>query len=375
MWFLTLIVRNLQRRPLRSLLTLTAIAVAAGTVVTLVGISSGFEQSFLALYKRLGIDLVVNRAGGVQLLNTHVREDLGNKLKEISGVKEVIPSLADYTTLPDFRDYPVVVQGWEAGSSPITSLHRIKGDVLTPGRKEIMIGKILAANLNKDIGGTINLYENNPYTVVGIFQSNNVLENGMVVIDLHELQGLTDRKDKVNGFGIKVTEPRNQLLIDQVAGRIEALGGGLKATASTDLTSMMNELQLAKAMAWLTSSVALLIGGFSMMNTMLMAVQERTREIGILRALGWKRRRVLGMILLEAVVLSIAGACVGSVGALVLTKVLTRLPPVNGMIEGDVSPELVVLTFVIAVGMGLVCGAMPAWRASRLLPTVALRHE
>jgi putative ABC transport system permease protein len=214
-----------------------------------------------------------------------------------------------------------------------------------------------------------------PYKVVGIFESTNILENGSVVIDLHELQDLMDRKGKVNGFGIKVTEPGNQLLIDQVAGRIEALGDGLKATASADLPSTMKELQLAKAMAWLTSSVALLIGGFSMMNTMLMAVQERTREIGILRALGWKRRRVLTMILLEAVVLSIAGACVGSVGALGLTKVLTRLPPVNGVIEGEVSPELVVLTFLIAVGMGLVCGALPAWRASRLLPTVALRHE
>ena len=128
-------------------------------------------------------------------------------------------------------------------------------------------------------------------------------------------------------------------------------------------------------MAWLTSAVALLIGGFGMMNTMIMAVHERTKEIGILRAIGWGRGRIVRMILLESLVIGVVGAIVGGIGASILVRLLTRVPTVSGLIDGRIEPRFFVYGLLLALAVGLIGGLLPAYRASRLLPTVALRYE
>jgi putative ABC transport system permease protein len=111
------------------------------------------------------------------------------------------------------------------------------------------------------------------------------------------------------------------------------------------------------------------------MNTMVMSVHERTREIGILRAVGWRKWRVIKMILLESVMLSIFGALAGIIGAVALIKVLAQLPTVNSFVEGTVSPVLMVYGLLLAISVGLIGGAIPALRAARMLPTAALRYE
>ena len=128
-------------------------------------------------------------------------------------------------------------------------------------------------------------------------------------------------------------------------------------------------------MAWLTSAVALLMGFFGIMNTMIMSVHERTREIGILRAIGWRRHRVMRMILLESMLLSICGAVVGSAGAFILVRLLTRVPAVSGLISGRIHPVFVLYGLSIALVVGFIGGLLPAYRASKMLPTVALRYE
>jgi putative ABC transport system permease protein len=183
------------------------------------------------------------------------------------------------------------------------------------------------------------------------------------------------RPGQVTGISVILTEPGSAALREEVRRRIEALAPGLKAYSVRELADSVTEIQLAKGMAWLTSTIALLIGSFGMMNTMLMSVHERTREIGILRAVGWRVERVIRMVLLEAVLLSMIGAFCGCVAAVVLLKVLTRVPAVSGFIDGHIDPLLLGYGFLIAIGVGLLGGIIPARRATRMMPTEALRHE
>ena len=102
---------------------------------------------------------------------------------------------------------------------------------------------------------------------------------------------------------------------------------------------------------------------------------ERTGEIGVLRALGWPKRRIVRMILIESELLSLVGAAVGSIAAVAVVATLGRMPITSGLIDGRLSPQVVALGFAVSIGVGLIGGCYSAYLAARLLPATALRHE
>ena len=132
---------------------------------------------------------------------------------------------------------------------------------------------------------------------------------------------------------------------------------------------------LAHAVAWGTSSIALLMGILGIANTMAMSVFERTREIGILRALGWKSWRVLLLIQTEATVLGLAGGIIGIGFGWGALRLLAALPQTASIVSASFPPLLVAEALGIAVLAGLVAGAIPAWRGAHLSPVEALRHD
>ena len=377
MWFVTFVYKNLARRPLRSFLTVVAIAIAIGAFLTLVGISTGFERSFAQIYESSGIDIIVVRTGGRQRLNSSLDERLGDKIMRLPGVKEVIGGLADMVSFGENGEFTALIQGWEPESAAFNHLRMVSGRNLTHNdQRGVLLGNILASNIDKKVGDSLELIEKEPFTVIGIYGTSNVFENGAMVVPLKELQRIMDRKGMVTGFSL-IMDPdkKDPADIADTRTRIERIAPGLHAMSTRDHVNSLTEIQLAKGMAWLTSAIALLIGTFGMMNTMVMSIHERTKEIGTLRAVGWRKGRVIRMILLEAFLLSVIGAVAGTVGSLVLLRILTRVPVVNGLIDGRLDPLLILEGLLIAVAVGVVGGALPARRAARLLPIVALRHE
>jgi putative ABC transport system permease protein len=108
---------------------------------------------------------------------------------------------------------------------------------------------------------------------------------------------------------------------------------------------------------------------------MLMSVLERTQEIGVLRAIGWPKLRIVRMIVGESFVLSLAGAGLGMLVAVTLTAALSRLPAAGGLIRGDTSLGVLAAGLGVAAGMGLVGSLYPALRGASLRPTEALHYE
>jgi putative ABC transport system permease protein len=375
MWFSTIVVKNSIRRPLRSVLTIVAIATAIGAVVALVGIASGFERTFAELYKGAGIDLVVVRAGVKHRLNSTLDQAMGEKIRQLPSVRDVIPGLADVISFEDAGLYGVLVQGWVPESKIFEHISVLSGRSLRLGdAKAVMLGSILAKNLGKAVGDELKLFEDQ-FQIVGIYKSTTVFEEGACTIALAELQRLMDRPNQVTGFSVIVDHPVDPKKLDQTRHAIEGLDAGVTALTTDEHVKSVTEIQLAKAMAWLTSAVALFIGSFGVMNTMIMSVHERTREIGVLRAIGWRKRSVVRLILMESVLLSLIGALVGSLGAVLLVHLLTRLPTVSGLIDGRIEPMFIGYGFAIALLVGLLGGLLPAYRASRMLPSSALRYE
>lgn len=375
MWFLTLIAKNLLRRRGRSLLTMLGISMAVTAVVALVGISNGFEQSYLDLYSQRGIDLVVQRSGRRQQLSSGLDERLGEKIRKLPGVHEVIGGLVDVISLEEADQMMVIVNGWPADSPLFDRMKYLSGRSLKlSDRDGVMLGKVLAKNLDKKVGDSIKLYGRS-YKIVGIYESYNVYENGAVAMLLDVLQKETDRENEVIGFTVEADPGAPREAIDELKSRIEKLDPRLSVLSTSDFVNSIAQIRAARAMAWLTSTLALVMGAIGVLNTMAMSVFERTQEFGVLRALGWSRERILTMILCEAVLLAVFGALLGSAAGLAIPMLLAQVRQAAGLIEGRVSPAVVAQGAAIAVSMGLLGAIYPAWLAARLHPVEALRHR
>jgi putative ABC transport system permease protein len=196
-----------------------------------------------------------------------------------------------------------------------------------------------------------------------------------MVISLPNLQRLMDRPGQVTGFAVSVAEPDNAALIERVAKDIEAVSPGLTAMSIKDHVAGISQLRAVQGMAWLTALIGLIVGTIGVLNTMFMSVMERTREIGILRAIGWRRGRIVRMILSESLLVSLIGAAVGTIGAVLLTRFVSSLPVASGAIEGIIPWRVIAEGWVLALLVGFVGAAYPAYRSARLLPTSALRHD
>ena len=382
MYFATFILRNVLRRPVRSALTAVGVTLAVGAVVSLLGIARDFERSFAELFEVRGVDLVVVRAGRTDRMSSNLDETIGPRIAGIAGVASVTPGLAEVVSFPEANLIGVPIQGWPLESPQFDDLSIQSGRPLREDdRHGVLLGLVLARNLELTAGDTIEI-EMEPFRVVGVFESFNVLENGSAVMPLGRLQTLMDRTGQVSGFHVMLEAAAEQeALRDRVRTAIAALtdeqGRPLKLEAlpTREYVDSVVQIRVARGMAWLTSSIALLIGTVGMLNTMIMSVFERTGEIGILRAIGWRRSRILAMILGESLLLCTAGAVAGAVGAVLLTRWLASFPAAAGFMVGTISPTVILQGFVIALLVGVLGGAYPAFRGAGLSPTEALRHE
>jgi putative ABC transport system permease protein len=123
------------------------------------------------------------------------------------------------------------------------------------------------------------------------------------------------------------------------------------------------------------SLMAVLVGGLGVLNTMLMAVFERTREIGVLRALGWRRRGVLGMILREAVLLGLLGGALGIAIAYGLIELMQMSATFGSWVDPVWAWAVFARAILLSLLLGVIGGLYPAYRATRLQPVDALRYE
>ncbi len=365
--------KNLWRRRLRTFLTLVGITMGIGAFVALVGFSRAFEHEWLRMYTSSGIDIAVVQSN---LLSSSIDESLGVKISAVPDVAQVAPMIFNLMDLTP--EVNALVYGWRASSFEFDSLTLLSGRRFHDGAPEILMGDLLASNLQKKSGDMISVL-GTKFTVVGIYRGGSALEAGAVIMPLDQLQNVAGMEGKVTAFHVKLRPvpagETQDAYVKQASAAIEAVLPDIKAVPAAERAANNQLVDLAHAVAWGTSAIALLIGILGIANTMAMSVFERTREIGILRALGWKGRHVILLILAEATALGFAGGLLGigiGWGAL---RLLSTLPQTASVVSASVSSLHLFESLIIAVASGLLAGAYPAWRGARLSPVEALRYE
>jgi putative ABC transport system permease protein len=371
--FTGFVLKNLRRRRLRTLLTLSGIGMAVGAFVGLVGFSSGFEQQWMRIYSSSGTDLTVIQG---TFLNTTLNQSATAKLRDLPVVAQASPTI--YNLMDLTPDVNALVYGWNADAFQLDSLQILTGRRFRDGQREAMLGDLLAQDLKKNVGDSLEL-QGTEFRVTAIYHGASTLEAAAVILPLDELQQLSGMQGKVSTIDVRLRPApageAPQQYLKRAEAEIQAALPGVRAVPAAERASDNQFVRLAQASAWGTSLLALLIGILGIANTMAMSVFERTREIGILRALGWKRWQVLAHIEIEAVLLGLGGGLLGIALGWCALRVLAALPQTASFFAATLHWPLLAKAVGIAMVAGLIAGALPAFRAGRLSPVDALRHD
>lgn len=365
--------KNLRRRRLRTLLTLGGISMAVGAFVGLVGFSRSFEQQWTQIYSSSRTDIAVIHG---TFLNTSLDESATDKVKVLPLVAQAAPAIINEMDLTS--DQNALVYGWKASEYQIDSVKVVSGQRFQDGQPQVMLGDVLAQELKKKPGDTLEV-EGTTFTVTGVYHGASALEADAVIMPLDELQQLSSVEGKVSTIDVRLKPaPPGEAwdhYMKRAQAQIEAALPGLRAIPAAERASDNQFVKLAQASSWGTSTLALMIGILGIANTMAMSVFERTKEIGTLRALGWKRGQILALIEVESATLGVGGGFLGLLLGWFSLRVLASLPQTASFVSARLEWPLLAEAMVIALVSGVIAGALPAWRAGKLSPVDALRHD
>jgi putative ABC transport system permease protein len=391
------------RNLLRSALTSLGIIIGVAAVIVMMAIGGGARASIQAQVSSLGTNIVTVSAGsmnfgGVRMgqgaVTTLIDDDAAAILSEVRGVSAVSPGVSTRTqVLSSSGNWQTQVQGVGPDlptmrSWPVSSGVFFDAPAVERSAKVAVLGTAVQTQLfsagEDPLGQTIRI-NNQPFTVIGILSRKGQSPMGQDMDDTvmvpyttvqKRLLGITNLSNITVGLD-------GSRAAAAVTGDISALlrrRHRLQASAEDDFTIRSAEEMASvlssttTTMSYLLASVAaisLIVGGIGIMNIMLVSVTERTREIGLRRAIGARRTDVLAQFLIEALALSLMGGATGVLLGIASAQGLTALMRWTTV----VSPASVALSFGFAALVGVVFGFVPARRAAALNPREALHYE
>lgn len=361
--------QSLWQRALRTSLTLVVIGLTVGSIMALEAVIRGTAQSMTEMARGADAEIMVRQADISDTSLSAIDQRLTSKIQALPEVSNVSGLIFTATMLPDAGGF-LIIQGYSPYEQAIQRFNIVEGEPLS-GNHQVIIGRSIAEAMNKEPGDILDI-GGNRYRIKGIYESGIGWEDAGCVMTLRDGQSFIGRPGKVTMLAVKVNDPSQA---KSIVEEINALDPELYAALSGEFVDQMPDMQSMDAMMAGISFLTIVVGGLGVMNTMLMAVVERTREIGVLRALGWRRRAVLKMIMQEAFLLGIFGGMAGIGFAFLLIGAIKLTPMVGDVF--NVVWELSVFSRAIAVALilALVGGVYPAFRATRMLPVEALRYE
>ncbi len=387
---------------LRSLLTMLGIIIGVGAVIAMVSVGMGVRSNVQESIASLGSNMLIvspgssNRsgprgaAGSMKTLKYDDAKAIESKIRNIDYVSPSVSS--NYQIVYGNQNCNTSVQGVTPGYMDIKSLTVESGSFITTDNmnkrdRVAVIGTTVATNLFGDenpVGKNIRV-NNQPFRVIGLLESKGQSSMGqdqddVVIIPLTTAQERVLGITYVQSISIQVSDSK---YMDQVQEDIETLlrqrhkivGGKEDDFHVRNLTSLMETMTQTTTMITLllgsVAGISLIVGGIGIMNIMLVSVTERTREIGIRKALGATFNNIMMQFLIESVVIGVIGGLIGIVLGCGLSSLIASVGGFNTVITW----LPIVVSFSFSVGIGLLFGILPARKAAKLDPIEALRYE
>lgn len=392
---------------LRSGLTILGIVIGISAVVFLVSFGKGHQANLAGVFEEMGADAIYitsaatteQMAGGTGTLTIEDAEALANpnKAPSIAAVAPLIEKMSKVTY--GNEEKTVDVMGITPTIREVMSYPLEYGDFISEQdvRKRTsvaVLGGITASDLfgTEDALGKYIRINGRKFEVIGVLEEKGAFIAAMddfVMIPLTTMQtrfkGETStRGQPVQTISVKAISTDHIDAATEEATAILRQRHHLREEADDDFTiidmreilNQMNEaLGIFQIFLGSVGAISLVVAGIGIMNIMLVSVTERTREIGIRKAIGAKRKDILRQFLVEAAMLSLSGGVIGLTIAFIGTRLVTGLDLGGYTVQAPVSPDIVIIALSVAICIGLASGFYPAYRAARLDPIESLRHE
>jgi putative ABC transport system permease protein len=374
---------NLRRRKSRAAFLVAGLLVGIGTVVALLTLSEALTVQAQNSLETYGANIVVApRTDGLSL--TYGGVTVG---AVTTGAQDIRQSdLAGIDTIANRRNIAIIApellgavsvggkQGLLMGVQPKNEFD-LKKWWSVDGRPprnghELVAGSAAAAALKLRTGATVRV-DGRPFTVTGILRPTGSQDDDLLITDLGAAQGVLHKPGKVSM--IQIAALCSNCPVEKIVAQVGGVLPGTKVTALQDkVKNRMHAIDQFRSFSWLVAGVIIGIEALVVFVTMMGSVNERTREIGIFRALGFRRLHVTGLILIEAVVASLLAGVLGYLAGMGVSYALLPLLAGDG-VSVTWAPALAGGAVGLAVAIGAVASLYPALRASRMDPTVALR--
>lgn len=371
MSFSSLVMRNLFRQRMRTSLTVVGIGVGITIVVALGAITGGLRETVGGWLQVGGADFVVARKGSADFSFSTVSDREWRQLDAMDGVERSTGALIRVTrhgANPYF-----ILMGVRPADLAEAPPELVSGRLPRPGSThEAILGSRAAASNDAAPGSTVTIDEER-FRVVGVYRSDDVMTNSGAYAPLRTVREIARTPGVVTGVWVEA-EPGTDAaaLASAIEDRFPTL---VTVSGVEDFGKVDQGIAIMDALDLAVTVLAVGVGAIAVMNTMIMAVFERTREFGILRAVGWRGSRIMRLVVTEAVFLCLVAAVFGTVFGVLATRGIMLIEEVQGLLEPRYTVDVFVRAVLIAAGVGLVGALYPAYRAVRLSPMEALRHE
>lgn len=369
MSFLKLIIKNPFRRKNSAILAIVGICIGIIVIVALGGITSGLVSTFEDTIHAGGADFSISgKETGDSAYGTNtIDANWTDKIADVEGVEEAFPIYVILAQVGD--DYMNTLIGIDPNGTAMADISISDGRMFKDNSSEVILGKIYADDNNLSVGDSIKV-DGDDFDVVGIYETGDSNMAGAVFTSIKKVAEINDDSESISNIYVKVEKGADA---QEVADRIDAMYGDNITTISSvmEMEQMATMLNTLQASSWGISLLAIVVGALGIINTMLMSVFERTREIGVLKAVGWSNRRILTMIVGESLVITIISAILGSVIGVALCTFLGPMMNLTPLFTA----ETFIRAFAVAIIVGALGGLYPAIKAIKLPPTEALRYE
>lgn len=378
-----IVFHNLRRRKGRAIFLVIGLLIGVATVVTLLSLTDAMGQKAQHELENFGANIIISpktdqlslnygdvQLGGVNLVNQEIEQSSLANIDNIPNRRNVATIAPKVLGSVDVGGRKVMMMGIEPSAEmKVKRWWSIAGRNVEKGR-ELLVGDAVVREFDLKMGDTIKVNDKN-YTVVGLLDKTGSQDDQLLITPLAVAQAELGKHGQVSM--VEIAALCHDCPVDDMVMQLQSVLPGTNVQAVQQVVkTRMHALGQFKLFAWGVAVTVIVIGALLVFVTMMGAISERTREIGIFRAIGYRRRHVLHMVLMEAAVVSAIAGVLGYLAGVLAT--IATLPLLDG---GHASwywnPTLAVVSFAAAIFVGLLASLQPALRASRLEPNEALR--